>query len=159
MQDEKLELREATAEDESFLLEVYASTRIEELAGLGWDEQQKQAFIKMQFLARERTYPRVDNRIIVLNGRPVGRILVERNEKEILLRDIALLTAYRNGGVGSRLVRDLITEAGVAGKPLRLHVLATSPAVRLYERLGLCRTSDDGTYLEMMWIPAVSDVN
>jgi len=159
VQDEKLELREATADDESFLLEVYVSTRIEELAGLGWDEQQKQAFIKMQFLARERTYPRVDNRIIVLNGRPVGRILVERNEKEILLRDIALLTAYRNGGVGSRMVQDLITEAGVAGKPLRLHVLAASPAVRLYERLGLCRTGDDGTYLEMMWIPAVSGVN
>lgn len=153
MQNEGLELRlrEATAGDEEFLLEVYASTRIEELAGLGWDEQQKQAFIKMQFLARERTYPRVDNRIIVLSGRPVGRILVERNEREILLRDIALLTAYRNSGVGSLLIQDLITEAGAAGKPLRLHVLATSPAVRLYERLGFCRTGDDGAYLEMMW--------
>ena len=161
MQDEKLDLslREATADDESFLFEVYASTRMEELAGLGWDEQQKQAFIKMQFLARERTYPRVANRIIVLNGRPVGRILVERNEKEILLRDIALLTADRNGGVGSRLIQDLITEAGVARKPLRLHVLGTSPAVRLYERLGFCRTGDDGTYLEMMWIPAAASAN
>ena len=161
MQDEELELslREATAADEDFLYEIYASTRIEELAGLGWDEQQKQAFIKMQFLARERTYPRVDNRIIVLHGRPVGRILVERNEKEILLRDVALLTAYRNGGVGSRLVRDLITEAGAARKPLRLHVLATSPAVRLYERLGLCRTGDDGTYLEMKWIPSADIAN
>lgn len=156
MQDEELALREATADDENFLFEVYASTRIEELAEVGWNEQQKLAFLKMQFIARERTYPRVDNQIIVLNGRPAGRMLVERNEKEILLRDIALLTAYRNGGVGSRLVQDLITEAGVAGKPLRLHVLSTSPAVRLYERLGLCRTGDDGTYLEMMWTPATS---
>lgn len=154
MQDEELELslREATAADEEFLYEVYASTRLDELAGLGWDEQQKHAFIRMQFLARERTYPRVDNRIVVLAGRAVGRILVERNEAEILLRDVALLTAYRNAGVGSRLVRDLIKEADAAGKPLRLHVLATSPAVRLYERLGFCRTGDDGTYLEMKWI-------
>jgi ribosomal protein S18 acetylase RimI-like enzyme len=156
LQDEELELslREATAADEEFLYEVYASTRVEELAGLGWDEQQKQAFIRMQFLARERTYPRVDNRIIVLNDRAVGRILVERSEAEILLRDVALLTAYRNAGIGSRLVRDLIKEADAAGKPLRLHVLATSPAVRLYERLGFCRTGDDGTYLEMKWIPS-----
>jgi len=160
MTDEmNLVLREANPDDENLLFEVYASTRMEELAGLGWDEQQKQAFIKMQFLARERTYPRVDNRIIVWNSRPVGRILVERNEKEILLRDIALLTAYRNCGIGSRLIRDLITEAGVAGKPLRLHVLATSPAVRLYERLGFCRTGDDGTYLEMICIPAASSAN
>ena len=156
MQDEELELslREATAADEEFLYEVYASTRIEELAGLGWDEQQKHAFIRMQFLARERTYPRVDNRIIVLHDRAVGRILVERNEAEILLRDVALLPAYRNAGIGGRLVRDLIKEADAAGKPLRLHVLATSPAVRLYERLGFGRTGDDGTYLEMKWIPS-----
>jgi GNAT superfamily N-acetyltransferase len=161
LQDEELELslRDATADDEEFLFEVYASTRMEELAGLGWDEQQKQAFIKMQFLARERTYPRVDNRIIILNGRPAGRILVERNEKEILLRDIALLTAYRNGGVGSRLIQDLIAEAGVAEKPLRLHVLATSPAVRLYKRLGFSSTGGDGVYLEMMWIPSASNAN
>jgi ribosomal protein S18 acetylase RimI-like enzyme len=160
MADElNLMLREANPDDETFLYEVYAATRMEELAAVGWDEQQKQAFIKMQFLARERIYPRVDNRIIVLNERPIGRLLVERNEKEILLRDIALLTEYRNAGVGSRLVQDLIEEAGVAGKPLRLHVLSTSPAVRLYERLGFCRTGDDGTYLEMMWIPAASTGN
>ena len=49
-----LELRERKPEDESFLLEVYASTRLEELEGFGWDDNQKQAFIRMQFLARER---------------------------------------------------------------------------------------------------------
>ena len=52
----------------------------------------------MQFLTRERLYPRVDNRIILLNGRPVGRMLVERGDTSILLRDIALLTEYRNAG-------------------------------------------------------------
>jgi hypothetical protein len=58
-------LRETTPDDEPFLLAVYASTRIQELEGFGWDDNQKQAFIKMQFLARERTYPRSDDRIIV----------------------------------------------------------------------------------------------
>ncbi len=85
-------LREATPEDEQFLFDVYASTRQEELEGLGWDDNQKRDFIKMQFLARERSYPRVDDRIIVLNGRPIGRMLVDRVDAEILLRDIALLT-------------------------------------------------------------------
>jgi ribosomal protein S18 acetylase RimI-like enzyme len=148
-----LSLREATPEDESFLLEVYASTRIEELAGLGWDDNQIRAFIKMQFLARERSYPRVDDRIILLNGRPVGRMMVDRGEAAILLRDIALLTEYRNAGIGSRLVQDLMTEAAAAGKPIQLHVVSTSPAVRLYERLGFRRTGDDGAYLEMKWVP------
>src|SRR6185369_6195411 len=108
----------------------------------------------MQFLARERSYPRVDSRIILLDGRPVGRMMVDRGESAILLRDIALLTEYRNAGIGSRLIQDLMKEATVAGKPIMLHVLTSSPAVRLYERLGFTRTSGDGAYFEMKWIPA-----
>ena len=156
MQNEQVDLflREATLEDEPFLLEVYASTRLEELAGVGWDDNQKQAFIRMQFLARERCYPRADNRIILLNGRPVGRMLVDKTEASILLRDIALLTEYRNAGIGSRLIQDLMKEATAAGKPVELHVVATSPAVRLYERLGFRRSSDEtAAYLEMKWVP------
>jgi GNAT superfamily N-acetyltransferase len=152
----QLNLRPATPDDEPFLLEVYASTRIDELAALGWNDDQKQAFIKMQFLARERTYPRVDDRIILLDGRAVGRMLVDRNEAEILLRDIALLAEYRNTGIGSRLINDLMQEAVAAGKPIKLHVVSSSSAVRLYERLGFRRSGDESevAYLEMKWVPA-----
>lgn len=145
-------------DDQGFLLEVYASTRLEELAGFGWDEDQKQAFIRMQFLARERSQPRVDNRIILLNGRPVGRMLVDRTGTPIVLRDIALLTQYRNAGIGRRLIEELQTEAASAGKPIQLHVVASSPAVRLYERLGFQTAgAEAGTaYLEMNWVPATS---
>ncbi len=155
MQSDKwdLSLRDATPDDESFLFEVYASTRIDELEGLGWDDNQKQAFIKMQFLARERTYPRVDNHIVIVDGRPAGRILVDRNEAGMLLHDIALLKEFRNAGIGSRLIHDLMNEATAAGKAITLHVFAMSPAVRLYERLGFVRTGSDAAYLEMKWVP------
>jgi ribosomal protein S18 acetylase RimI-like enzyme len=150
-EETNLVLREATPEDEAFLLEVYASTRLQELEGFGWSDEQKHAFLRMQFLARERCYPRVDSRIILLNGQPVGRLLVDRSDTNILLRDIALLTEFRNMRIGSRLVQELINEATSAGKPIQLHVLASSPAVRLYERLGFRQTGSDGTYLEMEW--------
>ena len=158
MRNEKtsLSLREATPEDEPFLFEVYASTRIEELEGVGWDDAQKQAFFRMQFVARERSHPRVDDRIILLNGRPIGRMMVDRTGEAILLRDIALLTEFRNAGIGSRLIQDLMKEASSAGKPIQLHVVASSPAVKLYERLGFCRTGEEGAYLEMKWVPATS---
>jgi GNAT superfamily N-acetyltransferase len=128
------------------------------LEGFGWDDNQKQAFIKMQFVARERSQPRVDSKIILLNGRAIGRMLVDRTESPMVLRDIALLGEYRNAGIGSRLIQELMTEAAAAGKAIRLHVVSTSPAVRLYERLGF-RTSNNeaGTaYLEMKWVPATS---
>lgn len=158
LKNEKVDLllREATPDDESFLFEVYATTRIEELQGTGWADEQKLAFIRSQFLARERCYPRVDDRIILLNGRPIGRMMVDRTEATILLRDIALLTEFRNTGIGSRLLQDLMKEATSAGKPIQLHVVASSPAVRLYERLGFCRTGEEAAYLEMEWVPATS---
>lgn len=153
-------LRDATPDDEAFLLEVYATTRIEELAGFGWDDNQKQAFIRMQFMARERSQPPADNKIILLNRRPIGRMLVDRNEPAILLRDIALLPEYRNAGIGSRLIQELMQEATAAGKPIQLHVVISSPAVRLYERLGFNRSDSDtayqAAYLEMKWVPATS---
>ena len=156
MQNQQLDpsLREATPDDEPFLLELYASTRLEELEPFGWDDDQKQAFIKMQFAVRERSY-RGDNRIVLLNGRAIGRMLVDRSEATILLRDIAFLPEYRNAGIGSRLIEDLMNEAKSAGQVIRLHVVASSPAVRLYERLGFRRSGDDGAYLEMTWVPAV----
>lgn len=148
-----IELRDAVPADQPFLLEVYASTRSEELDNLGWDENQKAIFIKMQFLARERTYPQVDNRIILLNGRPIGRLLVDRRETEILLVDIALLTEHRNAGIGSRLLKDLLEDGAATRKPVRLHVLSSSPAVRLYERLGFNAVGNEAAYLEMTWVP------
>ncbi|MEN3325247.1 MAG: hypothetical protein V7638_54 [Acidobacteriota bacterium] len=146
-----LSLREVTTEDQPFLFEVYASTRMDELQQTGWSDEQKLAFIRMQFLVRERTHQRADDRIILLNGKPIGRMLVDRGEAAILLRDIAVLTEYRNAGVGSRLIQDLMKEAAAAGKPIQLHVVASSPAVRLYERLGFRQTGDDAAYLEMEW--------
>jgi len=149
-------LREAMPADEPFLFEVYASTRSEELEGLDWDENQKHAFIKMQFLARERIYPKVDNRIILLNGCAIGRMLVDRTEEEIRLIDIALLTKHRNAGIGNRVIKDLIEEAAASNKALNLRVRSGSPAMRLYERLGFRTTANDAVYSEMTWLPPVA---
>lgn len=40
-------LRRVVSENEPFLLQVYASTRAEELAG--WDDRSKEAFLAMQY--------------------------------------------------------------------------------------------------------------
>jgi len=154
--DVNIVLREVTPDDERFLFEVYASTRKQELDSLGWDDKQQDAFIRMQFIARERSFPRVDDRIVLLDGYMIGRLAVDRTEKAIWLRDIALLTEYRNGGIGSRLIKDLMLEAAVSDRPLMLHVLFISPAVRLYERLGFSTTGSDAGYLEMTWRPSAS---
>src|SRR6266536_1818233 len=141
-------LRAATAEDELFLSELSAGTRLIELALIPWDENQKRAFIKMQFAARQQQYreyyPDAESSMILRQGEPMGSLLVARRDSEIVLVDIALLPQHRNAGVGTHLVKSLLEEAAGARKTVRLRVLATSAAVKMYERIGFKRTNNAG---------------
>ena len=46
-----LTLRPCTDDDLPFLLEVYASTRADEMAIVPWTDEEKQAFVRMQPMA------------------------------------------------------------------------------------------------------------
>ena len=146
-------MRPAVAEDGFFLRQVYASTRNAELSTVGWTDQQREAFLDMQFNAQSRCYPKADNRIVLLRDSPIGRMLINTTEEMISLVDIALLEPYRNAGIGSALIQALQERALAQRKPIRLHVLASSRAIRLYERLGFSISGGDAVYLEMTWTP------
>ncbi len=149
----------ATPADQNFLFEVYARTR-DELSQFQWSEDQKRMFLRQQFSARQQqhdeAYPRAEGSIILLRGQPVGRLLVDRNEHEIILIDIALLPENRNAGIGTFIIQGLINEAAGAGNSVKLHVLSSSPAVNLYERLGFSIVEAGSAYSEMVWRPAHS---
>lgn len=54
--DPELTLRPATPADREFLMEVYASTRADEMRLLNWDDRTASQFLRLQFEARERSY-------------------------------------------------------------------------------------------------------
>ena len=148
-------LRRVGPADEAFLFRVYASTRSEELEHVGWTEEQKQAFLLQQFAAQSaywgEHYAGADLRVIEVDGAPAGRFYVHRGSKEIRLVDIALLPEYRRGGVGTRLVEDLLMEARGRGLPVTAHVEVFNPARSLYDRLGFETVEDRGVYLFLRW--------
>lgn len=153
--DMPVALRPLEAADEEFLHAVYASTRADEMALVPWTEEQKAAFVQMQFRAQRQSYlnqyPLAQYYIIEQGGQPVGRMIVDRSEETILLMDIALLPGYRNKGLGTALIRGLLNEADRAHRPVRLHVETFNPALHLYERLGFRSIGESGIYLEMEW--------
>jgi ribosomal protein S18 acetylase RimI-like enzyme len=143
-------LRTANPEDEQFLFEVYSSTRADELAQVGWNEAQLRAFLRMQFDLQQRIYGAAAQRIILAGEKPVGRLVVLRNEEEHRLADIALLPEHRSVGIGSTLIKKLLAEAAREKKPLRLQVEKFNEgARRLYERLGFVVTGESGTHFQM----------
>ena len=150
-------LRPALPDDEAFLYQLYATTRGEEMRAWGLEASQQEMILKLQFTAQRRHYeiafPDADHKIILCDGRPAGRILVFRSEREIRLVDIALLPEHRGAGIGASLVRGLMLEAQAAGKPLVLHVEKQNRAARLYERLGFSTTADTGGHYRMEIVP------
>jgi ribosomal protein S18 acetylase RimI-like enzyme len=150
-------LRPALPEDEPLLLEVYASTRADELKLVPWTDEEKHGFIQMQFNAQRqhytKYYPDAQWLIVMTEDAPIGRLIVDRAGEEILLMDIALLPPYRNQGIGTALIRDLLAEAQHTDRQVRLHVEFFNPAMRLYERFGFTTISESGVYFEMEWRP------
>jgi ribosomal protein S18 acetylase RimI-like enzyme len=148
-------LRLATPADEPLLYAIYASTRADELALVDWDEGQKSAFVQMQFTAQHRYYHEhfadAAFQIIELDGTPAGRLYVARWPSEIRIIDIALLPEFRNRGIGSLLIGQLLAEAADTGKRVGIHVEHMNPALRLYTRLGFQQVADEGVYLLMIW--------
>ena len=148
-------LRSIRPDDEAFLFQVYASTRAEEMAVVAWDDEQKQAFLQMQFNAQRLSYqqqfPQAEYQVILRGDVAAGRLIVDRSDEGVLLIDIALLPEHRNAGIGSSLIRDLQAEAAQAEKPVRLHVENFNPAFQLYERLGFKKVGESGFYWLMEW--------
>lgn len=155
-------LRPMLPDDLEFLYEVYASTRAEELAVTGWDDAQKEQFLRMQFNAQHKYYqeqfPDAAFQVIEWQDRRVGRLYVHRRDKEIGVVDIALLPAHRKQGIGGLLLREILAEAAAVKKPVRIYVERFNPAMRLYERLGFRQIGDTGVYFHMEWTPADPEV-
>jgi GNAT superfamily N-acetyltransferase len=153
----RIELRAATDADRAFLLSVYASTRADELAVVPWTDEQKDAFLQMQFEAQDswyhQIYPDGQFLVIVREGAPAGRLYLAQSDAEIRIIDIALLPEHRGHGIGSRLLADIFAAADDAGLPVALRVEPWNPAKRLYGRLGFELREQEGLYETMVRRP------
>ena len=155
-------LRPIRPEDRDLLCRIYGSTRTEELALVPWTDEQKAAFLKMQFDAQttywDEQYPDAERSIVEVDGAPAGRFYVQRWPKEIRLVDIALLPDFRRRGAGTELIRRLFSEARLTGRAVTIHVEIFNPARALYERLGFSPKGEQGMYVLMEWKPAAVEV-
>lgn len=150
-----ISLRPIESGDRDFLYSVYASTRVAELGSVNWTTEQKNHFLWSQFSAQHQHYQQhyadANFDIVLHKNVPIGRLYVLRQPHDIRVVDIALLPDKRNSGIGSKLLRQLMSEAASAGCPLSIHVECFNPARRLYDRLGFKEVKDLGVYVFMQW--------
>lgn len=150
-----MEIRRAVPDDDPFLYEVFASTRMDEVVNWGWGEQEIASFLSMQWNMQTRSYqmqyPEAVNQIISCKNQPAGRIIFNASTTNIHLIDISLLPSFRNQGIGRTLLQNLQHQASEQDIPVYLSVNPSNPAARLYGRLGFqpCRKSE--MVWEMVW--------
>jgi ribosomal protein S18 acetylase RimI-like enzyme len=150
--------RPITEGDMDFLARLYASTRWEELQQVPWSDAERLAFLRQQFEAQHIYYMEhfvnAAFDLVLVDGKPAGRLYLDRRDGEIRLIDIALLPEFRNRGIGGRLMADILKEGQETGLLVRIHVEHNNPAMRLYQRLGFRKIEEQGVYHLMEWIPA-----
>jgi GNAT superfamily N-acetyltransferase len=151
-------LRPATEFDRALLLQVYGSTRVDELARVDWSDADKARFVESQFDAQAKHYAEVypDGRYDVIEspaGEPIGRLYLHHGRSELRVIDIALLPDWRGHGLGSRILGEILDEATATNRVVSIHVEIFNPAQRLYERLGFAPIETRGLYRLMQWTP------
>ena len=150
-----IRLRPAQAADDPFLLELYASTRAHEMALVPWTEEQKAAFVRMQFEGQKThyaaQYPQASHEIIAEHETPAGRLYLDRGSEVLHILDITIHPARRNAGIGSYILGALLREARQANKRVTIHVESFNPSLRLFERLGFRKAEEHGFHFLMEW--------
>jgi len=155
----QLTWRQAMADDASLLFDIFAANKALDFAPLSLPEQQLRPLLEMQFRARQlsygHNYPNALDTILCLeDGTPVGRHLVDRQADCYRTIDIAVLPQFQNRGIGAWALRQFQQLSEIESIPFRLSVLQTNPALRLYERLGFRKVSNDDVSFEMEWQPS-----
>lgn len=148
-------LRPEAEDDTVFLIQLFATTRVEELARIPWSDDQKWTFITQQFelqrLHYRTYYADTSFDVIEHNGLPAGRFYLQE-VGQFRIIDIVLMPEWRGKGVGTAIVEALIETARARGKDIDIFVEKFNPALDWYRRLGFREFDDTDVYLEMRWV-------
>lgn len=158
----QLSFRSITESDLPFLRKLYGTTRQEEMDLLhNWSREEKHDFLDQQFHAQhsfyQQSFPKAQFDLVSHRGIRIGRLYQEERIDEIRIIDIAIIPQYRNQGIGSKLIREIIDRAENINKCVRIHVEHNNRALHLYLNLGFQQIDTSGVYFLMEFRPSIKD--
>ena len=141
----RFQLRDAEDSDFFFAETLYLGTMEPLLSELGdWDQDKFRKRIQALFKARE-------SQVITVDGRDIGFMQVIVTKTDFNIAQLHLIDGYRDQGIGTQIVADLIARAERDGKTISLSVPRNNRAIALYERLSFKTSRDDGeSIIEML---------
>ena len=95
-------------------------------------------------------------RVITLDGTDVGWLQAITQDDELFVAQMVVDGPFQRKGIGTEVMKRLISEASEFNLSMRLNVVRINPARRLYERLGFRVTHEDDRKFYMKRDPDVS---
>ena len=138
-------LRSATEEDLHFAERLY-------IANIGplfrevdaWDEDAAVGRLRASFAV-------ADVWIIMVDGKEAGWFEISEENEGLELHQIHLVPTARGRGIGTYILRCLMTKARAEQRRISLAVLPNNRARHLYRKLGFTIVGADGVKLLMKW--------
>jgi ribosomal protein S18 acetylase RimI-like enzyme len=151
-------VRPALPQDEIYLYELYSAIRTPEFMLAPITATQREDLIRMQFRGQMSAYtqmfPNSCYHLVLLDGKPVGRLWVAPGDGEFHLVDIAVHPTLQGKGIGTVLIQRLQQEATMARLPIRCSVFRFNPgSLRFHQRLGFVPYRQDEMYYYLEWRP------
>lgn len=148
--------RIATQNEDEFLFEVYASSRIEEIASWKWADKENLNFLQIQYQCQKNyyalQYPNLETKIILFENEKIGKLLLADLVDRLVIVDLALLLKYQNIGIGTEVLQRIVERARNSNQNIELSVLRSNErAKRLYERMGFQVINYSELYIKLEW--------
>jgi len=148
-------LRPEQATDTDFLLVLFRSHMLNELALMPVDDATKEALVQMQFGSQTTTYrgqyPDARFDIVERDGEPIGRLIVDTANNPGCIVDFALMPDHRGGGLGTAILASVLARQI---QPVRCKVLCTNePSIRMCRRIGFVEISSALPFIQLEWHP------
>ena len=142
------------------MYELYSAIRAPEFEHAPIPVGQKEFLIRLQFRgqmsAYAQMYPNSCYHIVLLDGKPAGRLWVAQTEREFHLVDIGIHPSLQKKGIGTALVQRLQQEAFAARLSISSSVSRFNPgSLRFHQRLGFVILREDEMHHFMQWNPVI----
>ncbi len=150
-------LRPEMGDDADFLANLFAANAASALALSGAPIVMVDHLASMQMRAQTESYrarfPHARRLIAESDGRAYGRLIVEREERDLYIVDIAVHPDAQNRGFGGATVAAVQRSAAAAGLGVRALVMPhNGPSLAMFRRCGFAETGRAaGPSLELRW--------
>ncbi len=142
-------LRAAGDDDYSFIEGLYIETMKPLLAAFdAWDQKSNVDLFKKKY------YKRREAKVIVVGGIDIGWLQLHEGKHEIAIHQIHIKRGFRGQGIGTSIIKRILTLANVQESSVTLSVVKNNPALSLYRRLGFSIVREDKTKFHLSTRPS-----